>query len=71
MNNTMFNDYPDILNTKHLQSMLGLSKNSILGLLKNNEIRHFRKGKKYLIPKTCVIDYISAEISCVRHDYML
>lgn len=54
----MFTEYPDILTTKSLQKMLGLSKNSVLDLLKNNDIRHFRKGKKYLIPKACVIEYV-------------
>ena len=64
----IFDSYPDILNTKHLQNMLGLSKNSILELLKNNEIRHFRNGKKYLIPKLCVMEYVSKKISCAYHE---
>jgi len=59
----MFEKYPDILTTKQLQSMLGLSKNSILDLLNNHEIKHFRKGKKYLIPKVCVIEYIMRKIA--------
>ena len=58
----MFNDYPDILTTKQLQEMLCLSKNSVLGLLKDGEIKSLRKGSKYLIPKLCVIEYILAQI---------
>lgn len=54
----MFHDYPDILSTANLQEILRLSKNSVLDLLQNKQIKHFRKGKKYLIPKACVIDYI-------------
>jgi excisionase family DNA binding protein len=64
-NNTMFIDYPDILTTKHVQHMLGLSKNSVLFLLQNKEIKNFRRGKKYLIPKACVIEYVSKNISSV------
>jgi len=64
----MFTGYPDILNTQHLQDMLGLSKNSILDLLKNNHIKHFRKGRKYLIPKICVVEYISNQTSCAYPD---
>jgi len=60
----MFKDYPDILNTRTVQTMLGLCKNSVLDLLRKNEIRHFRKGRKYLIPKKCVIEYVSNNIDC-------
>lgn len=59
----MFSNYPDILNTKQLQDMLGLSKNSVLDLLKSGEIKYLRKGKKYLIPKICVKEYIMSKIA--------
>ena len=66
--NQMFEEYPDVVSTKQLQSMLGLSKNSVLELLHNNEIRHFRKGRKYLIPKLCVIEFISNKTACAHYD---
>ena len=62
----MFDEYPDILNTNRLQEMLGLSKNSVLELLKTKQIKHFRKGRKYLIPKACVIEYVNS--ACAYHD---
>ena len=62
----MFEDYPDILSTYCLQKILGLSKNSILDLLKTKQIKHFRKGRKYLIPKKCVIDYV--QTACEMND---
>jgi len=63
----MFDKYPDVVNTSQLQIMLGLSKNSIMELLNSNQIKYFRKGKKYLIPKVYVIDYVIS--SCALQDF--
>jgi len=54
----MFANYPDILTTKDLQEILRLSKGSALSLLNSNEITCFKKGRKFLIPKIHLIEYI-------------
>lgn len=35
--------------------MLNIGKSSAYGLLQNNEIKHVKLGRKYIIPKNAVI----------------
>ncbi|MGN0545198.1 MAG: helix-turn-helix domain-containing protein [Acutalibacteraceae bacterium] len=56
----MLNSYPDILTPKDLMSILHLGRNSVYELLHNGVIKARKVGKKYLIPKVCVIDYINS-----------
>lgn len=54
--------YPDVLTTAELQDMLGgLCNKTVLGLLWRKEIFSYRVGKRYQIPKTCVIDYLMTD----------
>ena len=55
----MFENYSDIVTTKQACEMLGLSKNSVLMLLKQGTIKTLKYGRKYLIPKQSLIEYIS------------
>ena len=57
----MFSNYPDCLSVIQLQEMLNLGKNSAYKLLETGQIKHRRLGKKYLIPKIYVIEYLSGE----------
>ena len=54
----MFNDYPDVVNCNQLKEMLGISRPMVYELLKNNEIAHKKIGKKYIIPKLAVQNYL-------------
>lgn len=56
----MFNDYPDVLTVKQLAKILNIGINNTYKLLQNGTIRSHRIGKKYLIPKICVIDYLKS-----------
>lgn len=60
MNNetSIFAEYPDVVTIDDLQQMLHLGKCTIYQLLKDNEIKHIRIGRKYLIPKKCAINFI-------------
>lgn len=54
-----FRDYPDVLTIRELAAMLGdVSTKTAATLLRNDKIKHFHIGVRYLIPKTCVIDFI-------------
>lgn len=56
----LFSDYPDVVNIKQMCEMLGnISTKTGYELLKKNKIQHFRIGHKYMIPKCCIISYIS------------
>jgi len=55
----MFTDYPDVISVEDLQSMLHIGRNAAYGLLKAGTIATIRIGKKYIIPKNNVIDFLN------------
>lgn len=59
MNNDMFSEYPDVITPNELQSMLKIGRNSAYNLLKNQYIKSIQIGKKYIIPKVNVIQYLT------------
>lgn len=57
---SMFKNYPDVVNVKELQSMLGgISKKLAYHLLRNNIIKSIKIGRQYKITKTDVILYLT------------
>lgn len=61
---SMFKDYPDVVNIKELQSMLGgISKKLAYRLLKNNLINSTKIGREYKIAKIDVILYLTEKES--------
>ncbi|MCL1820307.1 MAG: helix-turn-helix domain-containing protein [Oscillospiraceae bacterium] len=39
--------------------MLGISKSSTYSLLQSNQIRCVRVGRRYIVPKKSVVDFVS------------
>lgn len=61
---SMFKDYPDVVNVKQLQTMLGsISKKLAYHLLKNNIINSTKIGREYKIAKVDVILYLTEKDS--------
>ncbi|MEY8313411.1 helix-turn-helix domain-containing protein [Oscillospiraceae bacterium 42-9] len=58
MGNAMFSNYPDVVSVDDLQTMLHIGRNAAYGLLKSGSISTVRVGKKYIIPKASVIDFL-------------
>lgn len=58
MKEEMFNSYPDVLEVEEVQKMLRIGRNAIYKLL----IKSLRVGKKYIIPKTSVINFLSTAL---------
>lgn len=58
MQSTEFEEYPDIVTPDDIQKMLRIGRNSVYDLLKQGKIKSLRVGKKYLIPKTSVINFL-------------
>lgn len=54
----MFHEYPDILTVRQLAQALGISANSAYKLVHQREIGCKRVGRKILVPKQCLIDYV-------------
>ncbi len=57
---SMFKNYPDVVNVKELQIMLGgISKKLAYHLLQNNLIKSIKIGREYKIAKADVILYLT------------
>ena len=59
-NYIQFKDYPEIVSPKQIASMLHIGICSVYELLKEGEIHSKQIGKKYIIPKQAVIDYLNS-----------
>ena len=55
----MLEQYGEILSLEELCEILAIGKNVAYRLLIGKEIRAFKIGKKWKIPKTSIIDFIS------------
>lgn len=59
MSEEMFTEYDEILSIEDVMDILHIGKNSVYSLLKSNEIRNIRVGKRYIVPKQSVINFIT------------
>ncbi len=56
----MFKNYPDILTVTQMAQALGISKNSAYRLVNSRAIGCKRIGRKIIVPKQCLIDYVDS-----------
>lgn len=56
----MLNNYNDILNVNEVCEILHLGKNKVYELLNKRVIKARRVGRKFLIPKVSLIDFINS-----------
>ena len=56
----MLRDYPDVLTVKQMAGILGIGLHSAYRLVKEKRIGCVRVGKRILIPKVCVADYLAS-----------
>lgn len=54
----IFKNYPDVVTIDELAEMLHVGRSAAYTLVKENKIRSIRVGKKYIIPKIFVINYL-------------
>ena len=54
----MFEEYLDIVNTKQLQEMLGISRSTAYSLLQNGVIKAIKVGRNYKIAKVNIIKFL-------------
>lgn len=57
---TMFNEYPDVMTVEQAAKALGISKNTMYKLIKDEVIKTKRARKRILVPKCCLEDYIKS-----------
>jgi len=56
----MLNKYPDVLTVKELANILGIGINKAYELVNLRVIGSKRIGRRIVIPKLCVIDYLES-----------
>lgn len=54
----LFEEYKDVVNIEDLMKMLCIGRNKAYELVITGQIKSFKIGKVYKIPKRWVIDYI-------------
>ena len=57
--NILFNEYPDVVTVDDLQKMLKIGRNSAYDILKAGLIKTIKVGKRYIIPKQSVINFLA------------
>lgn len=54
----MFDEFPEVLKPCDVMKALEIGKNAVYSLLSSNKLKSKKIGKKYLIPKSYLINYI-------------
>lgn len=54
----MFDNYPEIMTVKQVAKALGIGLNGAYVLINTGQIASRKVGRKFLIPKSCVIDFM-------------
>jgi excisionase family DNA binding protein len=58
--NAALNDYRDVLTVMEMAGVLRIGKNAAYDLVKSGAVASVRVGKKYLVPKNCIFDFLKA-----------
>ncbi len=56
----MLNNYPDVLTVQQTAQALGVGEGSIYRMVRENILGCRRIGRKIIVPKVCVIDYLNS-----------
>ncbi len=56
--NELFETYPDVVSIDEIQQMLRIGKNAVYELLKTQKLKSIKVGKRYIVPKKYVIDFL-------------
>ena len=54
----VFTEYPDVVSVDDLTKMLHIGKNKAYELVSSNTIQNIRMGRKYIIPKFRVLEFL-------------
>lgn len=56
--NLFLKEYPDVLTTKDLQTILGISGKTVFSLLHSGQIKSIKVGRNFRIPKIYLLQYL-------------
>lgn len=63
----MLNNYSDVLTVKEVAQALGICENSVYRLIHQKVIGSIKVGRKILVPKICLVDYLNSARYTVSH----
>lgn len=63
----MFNEYRDVMTVKETAEALGICEAAVYRMVKENTIGSHRVGRRILIPKVCLIQYVKSAQYLVSH----
>ena len=56
--NLFLKEYPDVLTTKDLQNILGISSKTVFRILHSGQIKSIKVGRNFRIPKIYLLQYL-------------
>ena len=56
----LFKEYPDILSIAQVAQALGIGRKAVYALVHAKQLGHKKIGKRYLVPKFCVEEYVKS-----------
>ncbi|MCC6083014.1 helix-turn-helix domain-containing protein [Bacillus thuringiensis] len=65
----MFDAYDDLVPVEDLMEMLDIGRNKAYELLQSGQIKYFKVGKSYRIPKMCIQNYVLAKVQIQIEEY--
>ena len=57
--NDLFREYNDVVDIDDLQKMLKIGRSTAYEIVKNGRIKTVKIGKRYIIPKQSVIEFLN------------
>lgn len=58
----MFRNYDDIVTLSDMMEILAIGRNKAYDLLRSGQIKSFKIGKAYRIPKICIQEYVLSQV---------
>ena len=57
----MFEEFNDVVTVNEMCMMLRIGRNAAYELLQTGEIKNIRVGKKYIIPKQSIVNFVNSK----------
>lgn len=57
----MFSEYDDVVTVDDVMNMLHIGRNNVYKLLNDNSIKSVKVGKRFIIPKRSVINFVTIQ----------
>ena len=63
---SLFSEYPDVLTVHQVRSALGIGRTGVYRLLESRQIKCFKIGNTYKIPKSALIAFVAQSCGSSR-----